>query len=131
MGRRSPKSSVVASDERSSRWEVITRYHHARADLELASGPRPSPQWYRRSALHHRRRLIVHQSIHDTYREDVSIYGRVPIGIPDDAVLMGPLISEQSRCTMMTALDAANNKRRGRPRGNRLPGQVSSSSRLW
>jgi aldehyde dehydrogenase (NAD+) len=55
------------------------------------------------------RRLIVHQSIHDDVIERLSqVYGRVPIGDPwDDAVLMGPLISEQAVEAMMTALDAA------------------------
>jgi len=55
------------------------------------------------------RRLIVHQSIHDVVLERlVALYRRVTIGEPwDDAVLMGPLISEQAVEAMMTALDAA------------------------
>jgi aldehyde dehydrogenase (NAD+) len=55
------------------------------------------------------RRLLVHQSIHDDVIDRLSqVYGRVPIGEPwDDAVLMGPLISEQAVDAMMTALDVA------------------------
>jgi aldehyde dehydrogenase (NAD+) len=55
------------------------------------------------------RRLIVHQSIHDDVLDRlVRVYRRVPIGEPwDDAVLMGPLITEQAVDAMMAALDAA------------------------
>jgi aldehyde dehydrogenase (NAD+) len=71
------------------------------------------------------RRLIVHRSIHDDVLERlVRVYRRVPIGSPwDDAVLMGPLISEQAVDAMMSALHSA--RQQGGEvvyGGNRLPG---------
>jgi aldehyde dehydrogenase (NAD+) len=55
------------------------------------------------------RRLIVHQSIHDRVLERLTeAYRRVAIGDPwMDDVLMGPLISERARETMMRALERA------------------------
>jgi aldehyde dehydrogenase (NAD+) len=55
------------------------------------------------------RRLIVHESIHDQVLERlVAIYRRIRIGDPwDDAVLMGPLISEDSVEAMSKALETA------------------------
>jgi aldehyde dehydrogenase (NAD+) len=55
------------------------------------------------------RRLIVHESIHDTVvKRLVEVYGRVKIGDPwDDGVLMGPLVSERAVEGMMKALEAA------------------------
>ncbi|MFI5459155.1 MAG: aldehyde dehydrogenase family protein [Isosphaerales bacterium] len=55
------------------------------------------------------RRLIVHESIHDTVIERlVDVYRRVTIGDPwDDGVLMGPLISERTVEAMMAALEFA------------------------
>jgi aldehyde dehydrogenase (NAD+) len=54
------------------------------------------------------RRLIVHESIHDTVVERlVDVYRRVTIGDPwDDGVLMGPLVSERAVEGMMSALEA-------------------------
>jgi aldehyde dehydrogenase (NAD+) len=55
------------------------------------------------------RRLIVHESIHDTVLERlVQVYSRVKIGDPwDPSVLMGPLISEQAVAAMTAALEIA------------------------
>jgi len=70
------------------------------------------------------RRLIVHESIHDTVIERlVEVYRRVTIGEPwDDGVLMGPLISERAIEAMMAALEEA--RRQGGEivyGGHRLP----------
>jgi aldehyde dehydrogenase (NAD+) len=55
------------------------------------------------------RRLIVHESIHDTVLERlVQVYSRVKIGDPwDDSVLMGPLVNERAVDAMMAALQTA------------------------
>jgi aldehyde dehydrogenase (NAD+) len=55
------------------------------------------------------RRLIVHESIHDTVLQRlVQVYSRVKIGDPwDESVLMGPLINERAVDAMMAALQAA------------------------
>jgi aldehyde dehydrogenase (NAD+) len=55
------------------------------------------------------RRLIVHEAIHDRVLDAlIKIYQRIRIGEPwDDAVLMGPLISEAAVSAMMHALGAA------------------------
>jgi aldehyde dehydrogenase (NAD+) len=55
------------------------------------------------------RRLIVHESIHDTVLERlIGVYRRVVIGDPwEDGVLMGPLVSERAREAMMSALEKA------------------------
>lgn len=55
------------------------------------------------------RRLIVHESIHDTVLARLmQVYSRVKIGDPwDESVLMGPLISEQAVDSMMAALQSA------------------------
>jgi aldehyde dehydrogenase (NAD+) len=55
------------------------------------------------------RRLIVHESIHNTVVERLAdVYRRVVIGDPwDDGVLMGPLISERAVEAMMNALETA------------------------
>jgi aldehyde dehydrogenase (NAD+) len=55
------------------------------------------------------RRLILHESIHDLMVERlVALYRRVTIGEPwEDAVLMGPLISESAVEAMMNALEQA------------------------
>src|SRR5262249_29923310 len=55
------------------------------------------------------RRLIVHESIHDTVIERlIDVYGQVTIGNRwDDGVLMGPMISERAVETMMKALEEA------------------------
>jgi aldehyde dehydrogenase (NAD+) len=55
------------------------------------------------------RRLIVHESIHDTIIERLTqVYSRVKIGDPwDDSVLMGPLINGRAVDAMMAALASA------------------------
>jgi aldehyde dehydrogenase (NAD+) len=70
------------------------------------------------------RRLIVHRSLEDSVIDRLTrIYNQVKIGDPwDEAVLMGPLISEQAVAAMMAALEAA--KRQGATvvrGGTRLP----------
>ena len=63
------------------------------------------------------RRLIVHESIHDTVLERlIEVYSRVKIGDPwDESVLMGPLINERAVEAMMAAV-ASGAAARGRDR---------------
>jgi aldehyde dehydrogenase (NAD+) len=58
------------------------------------------------------RRLIVHESIHDSFVERLSVaYGSLRIGAPwEDGVLVGPLIHETAVQAMMDALAAARSQ---------------------